>query len=356
MEHLTRRRHALAEARRRGADCLLVTRMTHIRYLTGFTGSAGVLVLADDPLLVVDFRYDTQAREQVEALAVDGTSPPPGLWDRLLEVLRDRAPLAIGVDLRNLTAQQYLDLTAFGVQLIPADGVVEGLRAVKDPLEQEALAAAADLAEELVRRLHGWIRPGVSENDVAGEIERAQRQLGAERSAAPMIVSSGERTALPHGVATTRTMSMGEPVMFDLSPVVRGYRADLTRTVFLGTPPPEFLRIYHSVREAHDRSLAAVRAGIRCAELDALAREVLRRHDYERYFNHSLGHGIGLDQHEPPLLSPRDSSVLEAGMVVTIEPGVYIPGYGGVRIENAVVVTAEGCTPLSGPGCDLVTL
>nr|MDT0660760.1 Xaa-Pro peptidase family protein [Micromonospora sp. DSM 115978] len=381
MEHLSRRTAALAEATTAGVDTLLVTKLTHIRYLTGFTGTAGVLLLAREPLLVVDFRYGAQAREQAVGVAVDGDCAPPRLWETARRLLTDRlaaatraagsataAPRAagssiagpdrsgerIGVDPRNLTAEQYLSLAAtLGPdRLADCAGLVERLRAVKDADEVKALTDAAELAEELVRRLPRWLRPGRTENEIAGEIEHAQRHLGAERSAAPILVSSGERSTLPHGAASAKVLRADEPVLVDMSPVVRGYRADITRTFYLGTAPPEYRKLHDAVQQAHAESMASVRAGVRASEVDAVARRVLAGHGLDGYFKHSLGHGIGLDQHEPPLLSPYDDTVLRAGMVVMIEPGVYVPGVGGTRIEDAVLVTETGCTPLttSDPG------
>ncbi|MFY1635690.1 M24 family metallopeptidase [Solwaraspora sp. WMMB335] len=349
MEHLKRRQAALELAATAGVDTLLVTKLTHIRYLTGFTGTAGVLLLAPDPLLVVDFRYGAQAREQVPEVPVDGDCAPPRLWATVNDRLSQRPGQRLGVDTRNLTAEQYLALAATvgPDRLTDCAGLVERLRAVKDADEVQALREAADLAEELVRRLPGWLRPGRPENEIAGEIEYAQRHLGAERSAAPILVSSGERSTMPHGAASGKPLAQGEPVLVDLSPVVRGYRADITRTFFLGTAGPQYRRLHRAVTAAHTESMAAVRAGVRASEVDAVARRVLAGYDLDGYFKHSLGHGIGLDQHEPPLLSPYDDTVLAAGMVVMIEPGVYVPGVGGTRIEDAVLVTEDGCVPLT---------
>ncbi|BCJ70016.1 M24 family metallopeptidase [Polymorphospora rubra] len=347
MEHLRRRKAALAAAAELGVDTLVVNKLTNIRYLTGFTGTAGVLLLSAEPLLVVDFRYGAQAREQADGIAVDGDCAPPQLWPTVRRILADRRPGRLGVDPRNLTAEQYLALAGVVDGPVDTTGLLERLRAVKDADEVAALTDAADLAEELVRRLPEWLRPGRAENEIAGEIEYAQRHLGAERSAAPILVSSGERSVLPHGAASGRVMRAGDPVVVDMSPVVRGYRADITRTFHLGPAPAEYRRLHDAVVEAHGRAMAAVRAGVRASAVDAVARTVLAGHGLDGYFKHSLGHGIGLDQHEPPLLSPYDDTVLRTGMVVMIEPGVYVPGVGGTRIEDAVVVTDTGCTPLT---------
>lgn len=350
MEYLNRRNAALAALAETGADALLVTKLTHIRYLTGFTGTAGVLLLAPEPVLIVDFRYGVQAREQAIGVRVNGDCAPPRLWHTVYEELAELRPARLGVDARNLTAEQYLELAdpSRARELVRCEGLVERLRQVKDEDELRELRHAASVAEQLVEQLSGWIAPGVTENEVAGEIERAQRRLGAERSAAPVIVASGERSVLPHGAASPKVMRAGEPVLCDLSPVLRGYRADLTRTWYLGTAPPEYRRLHDAVLRAQEKAMAAVRAGVRACDVDAVARQSLAEDGgLDRYFKHSLGHGIGLDQHEPPLLSPYDQTVLRPGMVVMIEPGVYVPGIGGTRVEDAVVVTETGCTPLT---------
>lgn len=349
MEYLNRRTAALTALAEAGADTLLVTRMTHIRYLTGFTGTAGVLLLAPEPVLIVDFRYGAQAREQATGLRINGDCAPPRLWHTVYEEIAALKPDRLGFDSRNLTAEQYLELShpARARSLVRCDGLVERLRQVKDADELRALSHAAAVAEQLVRQLSDWIAPGVTENEVAGEIERAQRRLGAERSAAPVIVASGERTVLPHGAASPRPIRAGEPVLCDLSPVLNGYRADLTRIWHLGPAPTQYRRLHAAVRQAQQQAMAAVRAGVRACDVDAVARQVLAGHGLEQYFKHSLGHGIGLDQHEPPLLSPYDQTVLQPGMVVMIEPGVYVPGVGGTRLEDAVLVTESGCTPLT---------
>jgi Xaa-Pro aminopeptidase len=358
VEYLTRRRAALGKLAERGADALLVTKLTHIRYLTGFTGTAGILLLAEDPVLVVDFRYGAQARQQVTDLRIDGDCAPPQLWATARAAIDRSTPARLGVDPRNLTAEQFLDLAATrpADTLVHCDGLIERMRWVKDGDELAALRDAADLAEELIRRMPEWLAPDRTENEVAGEIERAQRYLGAERSAAPLIVASGDRTTLPHGAASPRVMRAGEPVLVDLSPVVRGYRADITRTWFLGEPPAEYRRLHAAVQEAQAQAMETVRAGVPARQVDAVARQVLARHHLERFFNHSLGHSIGLDQHEPPLLSRYDDSVLEAGMVVMIEPGVYVPGVGGTRLEDAVLVTDDGAVPLTTSDTGIRTL
>ena len=265
MDHLTRRATALAALGERDVGALLVTKGTHIRYLTGFSGSAGVLLLAPDPLLVVDFRYREQAGLEAPDLRVDGDVTPPRLWTRVLELLAGEAPDRLGVDTRNLTAEHYLALEGAPTGLVDCAGLLEAQRAVKDEEELQALAEAAAIADAVIDRLPEWLRPGRTENEIAGEIERAQRNLGSERSAAPVLVSSGERSVLPHGAASARVLERGDPIVIDLSPVVRGYRADITRTFMLGKATPEYQRLHDAGMRAHEASIAAVRAGCAAA-------------------------------------------------------------------------------------------
>lgn len=355
MEYLKRQRLALEQARSRGATSMLVTRLTSVRYLTGFTGTAGVLLLGEKPLLIVDFRYAAQAEEQAVGVAIDGESLPPGLWRHVLEVI-DRTPGTVGLDLAQLTAQQFrsLDTGPLARRWEDLTGLVESMRRVKDDDEVAALKDALSVATRVLDRIPEWLVPGETENSVAGEIERAQRSLGSERSAAPILVSSGYRSTMPHGQASSKLISAGEPVLVDLSPVVRGYRADITRTFFVGRPSAEYRRLHDAILRAQDAALDVIRAGVAAKEVDAVARAVLAEYDLAQYFKHSLGHGIGLDQHEPPLLSVHDDSVLTTGTVVMVEPGVYVPNLGGTRVEDAVIVTDSGCELLGEYPRDII--
>jgi Xaa-Pro aminopeptidase len=326
-------------------DCLLLTRMTNIRYLTGFTGSAGFLLAGTDGFrLLVDFRYATQAAEQTSGIDIDGSSSPPQLWASLLREL-EGSRLRLAFEELTMTVGQLADLreTSPTADLTPTRNVVEGMRVIKDADEVAMLRRAAEVADTVIGEIKAAVAPGMTENELAGEIERWQRRLGAERSMAPLIVASGERSALPHGVASSKIIGWDEPLMVDISPVIGGYRADLTRTFYLGQANPEFATMYQVVREAQSIAQDAIRPGLSCREADKLARDHITRAGYGPLFNHSLGHGIGLDQHEPPRLSPHDSGVLQAGMVVMIEPGIYRRGFCGARLEDAVLVTEDGC-------------
>lgn len=337
-------------------DALLVSRLTNVRYLTGFRGTGGFLLAGGRPLLWVDFRYAEQARQQAPDLEVGVASAPPRLWPELLERLASRS-IRLGYEAGHLTAGQYLELAALpGVDLVPTRGLVEGLRSIKDGDELDALRQAVDVADKVMETAIGKLEAGLTENRMAGEIELAQRSLGSERSAVDVIVASGPRTSLPHGVAGSRVIQAGEPVMMDIAPVVQGYRSDLTRTVHLGRADDGFRSLYELVLEAQHIALDGIRAGITGRDADALARSFLERHGHGEHFRHSLGHSFGLDTHETPLLSPHDLTVLEPGMVVTVEPGVYLSGRWGVRIEDVVVIRDGGCEILSRAPKDLIEL
>lgn len=356
MNHALRRTRLSALLAELGVDALLVSRLTNIRYLAGFRGTGGFLLAGERPLLWVDFRYAEQARQQAPDLEVGVASAPPRLWPELVERLASQR-IRLGYEAGHLTAGQYLELQALdGLELVPTRNLVEGLRSIKDADEVDALQRAIDVADRVMELAIGKLAPGLSENRVAGEIELAQRSLGAERSAVDLIVASGPRTSLPHGVAGNRVLEAGEPVMLDISPVVAGYRSDLTRTVHLGRAPEEFRAVYEAVREAQRIALDGIRAGITGRAADALARTFLESRGHGEHFRHSLGHSFGLDTHESPLLSPHDLTVLEPGMVVSVEPGVYLPGRWGVRIEDVVVIREGGCEVLSRAPKELIEL
>jgi Xaa-Pro aminopeptidase len=337
-------------------DALIVTRMTNIRYLTGFTGTTAFLVLADEPTIAVDFRYRDQVAREVE-ISVHQVESSRELWPATVRLLRSQGFRRVGVEAATLTLAQHLDLTAeAGVEWVPTQQLVERIRYRKEPEEIEAIREAVRLTDEAFDDVLGIIEPGMSEHRLAGEIERLQRAKGGERSASEIIVASGDRTSLPHGIATARVLGAGEPLMLDLGTVVRGYLGDLTRTVHLGSTSDEFRHIYQVVLDAQTRAEEGIRPGMSGREADALARDHISSAGYGEYFGHSLGHAIGLDNHETPLFSPHESTLIETGMVMTVEPGVYVPGVGGVRIEDVVVVRDDGCEVLTGAAKELIEL
>jgi Xaa-Pro aminopeptidase len=352
----TRRQRVRQELDSLGLGALLVTRMTNIRYLTGFTGTTAFVVVGDDPSIAVDFRYREQVAREVD-IPVHQVESSRELWPATVRLLREGGFARVGVEAAHTTLLQYLDLTSDrGIEWVPTRELVERIRYRKEPAEIDAIREAIRITDETMDEILGILEPGMSEHRVAGEIERLQRAKGGERSASEIIVASGPRTALPHGIASDRVIGAGEPVMFDLGTVVDGYLADLTRTVHLGPAPDEFRGIYDVVLEAQRRAEEGIRPGMTGREADALARDHIASAGYGEYFGHSLGHAIGLDNHETPLFSPHDPTAIEAGMVMTVEPGIYVPGLGGVRIEDVVVIREDGCEVLTQNQKELIEL
>ncbi len=352
-DHLDRARRYVAAS---GVDALLVTKAENRRYVTGFTGSAGLaLVSADAALLAVDFRYYEQAAAQAPACEVlRGGADPAGA---LAEAVRAREIRRIGFESEFVP---YAQVERLREKFAPAELVpladVDRLRWVKDAGEIAAIARAADIADAAFAHILGVLRPGLREQDAALELEIFMRRAGAERLSFDSVLASGPRSALPHGRATGRVMAAGDLVTLDFGAVYDGYGSDLTRTVVLGAPDDRQRRVYEVVLDAQQQALAAIRSGVSSRDVDAVARSAITAAGFGEAFGHALGHGIGLDVHEGPPLGPRNETPLEPGMVVTVEPGIYLPGWGGVRIEDDVVVTADGCEILTHAPKDLITL
>lgn len=342
-----------------GLDALLVTSRPNIRYLTGFSGSAGLAVVTrGDLLLVTDFRYDEQARQEAGAVArieIEGTS----VWDRLFHELPTLGALgAVGYEAHVLTVKEAERLSAGGGQAWrwrPAGELVERLRARKDPDEVAAIAAAAMLAGDALRATLAAVRPGLTELEIAGRLEEALRRGGSEAHPFPTIVASGPRTALPHAQTSARAVAAGEWLLLDFGAVVDGYCADITRTVVVGARATEAQRaLYELVQGAQRRAREGVRAGLPGREADALARDPIEARGFGDAFGHSTGHGLGLEVHEAPRLARTAADPLPLDAVVTVEPGVYVPGRGGVRIEDDVHLSAAGPVLLSDGETELL--
>jgi Xaa-Pro aminopeptidase len=358
MDYAARRRRLGSELEAADLDALLVTRLTNIRYLSGFTGSMAFLLLSPKPVLVVDFRYRKQATQETAQVEVVAVTSSREVWPRTRHLLADSGWRRIGIEADDLSLARFLDLSekAQAIEWVPTNSLVERLRYRKDADEVRALREAVRIADETAEEILQVLRPGMTEHRVAGEIERLQRSKGGERSASEIIVASGPRSCLPHGIASSRVIQSGEPVMMDLGTVVDGYLSDLTRTVHLGPADNPFRRIYDAVFEAQRRAEAQIGPGLTGRQADAIARDYLSGAGFGDYFGHALGHSIGLDNHERPGLSPFDDTVLEPGMVTTVEPGVYLPDVGGVRLEDMVLITERGCDVLSQSRKTLIEL
>jgi Xaa-Pro aminopeptidase len=341
-----------------GLDGLLITHLPNVRYLTGFTGSAALLLVhVEATVLVTDFRYAVQAADEVEDAAtveVDQKS----VWDRLGRVLSGFPIGVIGIEAHALTvkdAERVGGLTRSRV--VPAGDHVERLRTVKSPEEVTAIRAAAELAQDALDAVLPTIRVGQQEREIGAALEAALRRRGSEWHPFPTIVASGPRSALPHARTSARTVGRGEWLLLDFGAQVDGYCADLTRTVVVGAGADDRQRaIYELVRCAQRRALEHLRPGMTGREADALAREVIAGRGFGEAFGHSLGHGLGLEVHEAPRLAPTSDVVIAQGVVVTVEPGVYFPGWGGVRLEDDLYLGAEGPELLSNGRTELVEL
>lgn len=361
-------------------DAFLVTNPENRRYLSGFTGhdsgadSAGALIVTpNETVLITDGRYVEQAEHEAPGLRLvkrEGEFAPVAA-----KMLRELGARRVGFEATHVTVAQRDDLAealanpqsaargeATGeaqgedqdngatppVELVATRKVVEPLRAVKDEAEQAAIERAVAITDETFAYLCGWLKPGMTEKQVAQEIERYMREKGAEGLAFDSIVASGPNSALPHAVPTDRGIEMGEPVTIDIGAKYAGYCADLTRTVCLGEPSAETQAIYDAVLAAQEAAEKGLRPGLNGQQADALARDLLTGRGYGERFLHSLGHGLGLEIHENPRLSKFGAEyTLEPGMAVTVEPGIYVAGQGGVRIEDTAIITDDGARVLS---------
>lgn len=357
-----RRPERLAALRRRltesGLDGLLVSHPANIRYLSGFTGSSGLLLVTHGrATLITDSRYAVQAPGEAGG-AVEVEIEGATLWDRLRRVLAAAPVRVLGFERDRLTVSGTERLTAAAAsRLEGVAGLVEGLRARKDPEEVEAIRAAAALAIEALDAVLPGVRPGRTELEVAAALEQALRSRGSEWHPFETIVASGPRSALPHARATRRAIMPGDLLLLDFGAQVDGYCADLTRTVVVGArPSPRQREVYEAVRSAQVAALAGMRPGMTGREADALAREALKARGLADAFRHSLGHGLGLEVHEDPRLAATSDTPLPAGAVVTVEPGVYFEDWGGIRLEDDALLTPAGPDLLSPGAPELADL
>jgi len=335
-------------------DTLWVLQPENRRYLSGFkamdgqlTESSGSLLINKGALiLVTDSRYTTEA--EYEAVDFDVITLKRGFTESFPEIVAKLGIRVLCFDENHLTWGIHHDLTrkfrklSQPVRLAPVKGLVEGMREIKDQEEIRSMTAAADLMGEILTAVIKKLRPGKTEKEIAWEIEGLAREGGADGLAFPSIVASGPNSALPHAVPTDRKIRAKEPITFDVGVKIDGYSCDMTRTVFLGSATPKFKTIYKTVREAQLAALKQIRPGVKSTVPDSTARQIIRDAGFGDYFGHSLGHGVGLATHEGPRLGPEKPVELKEGMVVTDEPGIYIPGLGGVRLEEMVLIEKDG--------------
>jgi Xaa-Pro aminopeptidase len=353
-----RRRQIVRQLNTRQLECLLVTKPANWYYLTGFTGDSGVLLVAPEgATLITDGRFLAQARQEAPGIRLHPQNGPllaaTGHW------LKNHGFRRVAFDPEQWMVAHLKALkTAAGskCRVIEAAGLVEGLRLRKDPQELALMRKAALLAGEVLQGALKLLRPGVRETDVAAEIEYQMKKNGASGPSFETIVAFGHRAALPHARPTRKQLRKNELVVLDLGVILAHYCSDITRTVYVGRAPRRIRDCYRAVLDANQAAVKAVRAGTTCGEIDAAAREVLKKQKLDSYFVHSAGHGLGLEVHEAPRVARGQSVRLAVGNVITIEPGVYLQGLGGIRIEDDVAVGVEGNEVLTRVTRDLIEI
>jgi len=355
-ESSSRRERLLPLFREARASALLITALPNVRYLSGFTGSNGALLLTGDrALLFTDPRYESQASQESDCevkIAKGALMKDLSKWIRRLRI----RSLAFEQNRISFEDHQQLREHAEGVHLKALSGAVEQLRMIKSNAEIATIKTSVQVNSAAFEQAFRHFKPSMTELDLAAEIEYRMRRLGAERAAFETIVAAGARSALPHARATELPIQPDQLLLVDMGANVAGYSSDMTRTHAVGKLGPKVRRMYRAVLESQLAAVDAVKPGVSCTNVDRTAREVLRGFGLEKLFVHSTGHGLGLEIHERPRVGRKERTKLEAGMVITIEPGVYQEGIGGVRIEDTVVVTPHGCEVLTPTRKELVVL
>ena len=347
-------RQRITESRLQG---LLVTSLPNIQYLTGFTGSnACLLLFPDRALFFTDHRYKIQAAKEVknaEPIVVPG-SLAEAVSTKLLHSRRTR--IGFEPDSVSVAAFRNLDRAVRRTKFVPMSGIIEQIRMCKDEAEISKIRRAAEITDRVFNKILAILKPGVRELEIAAEIVYWHRRFGADSDAFDPIVAGGDRGALPHARASANRLRRGDMVTIDMGCRVEGYHSDLTRTVAVGKPSAEMRKIYGVVLDAQRRAIDKAQAGVAARALDSEARKMIRAKGYGRYFNHSLGHGLGLEVHEMPRVSSKSMDILQLTSVITIEPGIYIPKVGGVRIEDDVVIRQKGCEVLNKSPRELIVV
>lgn len=353
---LSSRRLALQAAMQKAkCDALLISHLPNVRYSCNYTGTAGLALIAPSALhFFTDFRYTEQARAQVPPefkihIAKKGLFRESARIARAQKTSNGKPLARIGVEAEHVSVAAFQELQKLFpfATLVPTTGLVEGVRLLKDEGELEVMRRAIVLIDEVFEHICGFLKPGQSEREVSDECERQMRLRGASGPSFDTIVASGVRGALPHGVASDKKIEAGEMVTIDMGARLEGYCSDFTRTVCIGKADSEQQKVYETVWDAQVKAADAMRAGITCKEADGVARKSIADAGYGKYFGHGLGHGVGLDIHEAPRVSPLGKGKLQAGSVVSCEPGIYIANWGGVRIEDLILIQEGGREVLS---------
>ncbi len=346
------------EAMPQVVDGLIVLQPENRRWVSGFTGSSGVVVVGrqGQPVFLTDFRYTQQAGKQCQGYEI--VRHGQQLTVDIKAVLERLAIKKLGFEKDYITVGQHTKWTSEmeGIELIPLEDILLDLRAVKDPEELELLAQAAAIADKAFTHILGFLRPGLSERRVALELERHMQDLGASGPSFDTIVASGVRSSMPHGVASDKLLEENDFITMDFGCVYKGYCSDMTRTVVLGKASPRQREVYEIVLEAQLAGVEGIRAGITGKEADSVARDIIAAKGYGEQFGHGLGHGVGLAIHESPRAGATSEDILAVNNLVTVEPGIYLPDWGGVRIEDTVVVQEGGCRNLMTSAKELIEI
>lgn len=337
-------------------DALLITNLYNVRYITNFTGDSSVALITEEgAYFITDSRYTEQAK--AECIAFEVIQHQGSIPHEVAKICKEKNVKRLGFEEKDVTYalhQTYVkELTA---EFIPITGIVEELRQIKYPEEIKLIKIAADIADAAFKHILEFIKPGKTELKVSNELEFFMRKSGATSSSFDIIVASGARSALPHGVASDKVIEKGDMVTLDFGALYKGYVSDITRTIVVGQPSDQMKEIYDIVLGAQQKGVEEIRSGLTGKEADAICRDYITEKGYGPHFGHSTGHGIGLEVHEGPGLSFRSDTVLKPGMIVTCEPGIYIEGIGGVRIEDDLLITEHGNEPLTHSTKELIIL
>ncbi len=336
--------------RHRGIDALLITQDVNIQYLTGFpAGESWLLVTPAKAIYITDFRYIQEAKEGLKGIAVV-KQHTQCLAATLFELVKTLKIKRLGFDEQKTSVACFKKLKSYcprRSKLVPANGLVELLREIKDENEINTIRQCLKVHFKAIQMLKKVVKPGLSELQVLGHLEGFIKKEGVKFSFSP-IIASGPNSAYPHAKVSERILKNNEPLLIDIGIDIKGYKSDLTRNFFLGRMTPHYKQVLEATTLAQQEAIKLIKPSVKVADVDLHARKVLRRFGLAKYFGHSLGHGVGLEIHENPRLSTKSPAVLESGMIVTVEPGVYIPGKFGVRVEDMVLVNKEGCEVLSG--------
>lgn len=351
-QRLTKLYNFLAE---RNLDGIIINKPENVTYFSGFTGDSGFLLInRDQKKLFTDFRYIEQAEKQAPEYDIVRIGAQP--YEIVKANIHELGLKYIGFESDFVVYDLYNKLNAFdNIDFMPQH--LDTLRMIKDAVELDRIRKAVDIADQAFIHILSVIKPGVSEQEIAAELEYHMRKLGSEKAAFDTIVASGTRGALPHGIASAKKIETGDMVTMDYGAVYKGYHSDITRTVVVGKANARQKNIYQTVLTAQLTGVHTVKPGIHADEVDSAARDIIGEAGYKEYFGHGLGHGVGLAIHEEPRLSPAGTNVLlTENMVVTVEPGIYLPGWGGIRIEDTVVVAADGAQVLTSSSKELIEI